>query len=751
MAGKSGGIRAGKAYVEMGTDNSRFEAGLKAAQARLRSFGASAGKIGTAMASMSGVALAPITAAVFAASDLQETMSKFNTVFGRSAGRMKEWGDEFAGQIGRSKKEVAGFLAGSQDLFIPLGFEPGAAEELSKTVTKLAVDLASFNNTQDADTMRDLQAALTGSGEVMKKYGVIVSEAAVGQELLRMGLDPKAADNAAKVQARLNIIMAGTTAAQGDAARTAGSFANQMKALKARLSDTAAEIGTAVLPLATELLAKVAGLVNRVAAWAREHTGLIITLTKVAAGAAALGVALVAVGKVATMASTGIGVLSKSLAFLAANPAVAVAAALAAVAVALGRMTMATDKAIIASQVLRDELDKALSEQAAAHAEDRARLQTLTEILSKQSRTAQEQLRANAIAKELRDRYGEIGITWDAMGNAIGVQATAMERITGEMRKQRQLQLETKLAELYAEYNKVASAQARVQGTNWLAGGAREAGSWIGIARSVGDEVAEFGDELQRIRDLEAGLRQQLEGVQDYTPTAAAPGAMGSAPAQATGESAEDWARRVHQLQLGQIEDRRQRELAILDDRYEHEIKKAQEAQASAETLRDIRRAWDLETAALQKQLDEEAAEARRREIEEFEARKQARLDADAARSQEIEELRLRTMLEGVELERALLDLQRQRAIEAAVAAGQNVDLVRQEYALREQLQAASGAASQTLQIVTRGTFSAAGIKDLDSRSQTENLRGILAVGKETARNTQRLLEEARRAQLVFG
>ena len=45
---------------------------------------------------------------------------------------------------------------------------------------------------------------------------------------------------ARKVMARMAIIMRGTTAAQGDAVRTGGSFANQMKRLKGSLADVAA-------------------------------------------------------------------------------------------------------------------------------------------------------------------------------------------------------------------------------------------------------------------------------------------------------------------------------------------------------------------------------------------------------------------------------------------------------------------------------------------------------------------------------
>ncbi|HAI41518.1 MAG TPA: hypothetical protein DCM40_27100, partial [Maribacter sp.] len=52
----------------------------------------------------------------------------------------------------------------------------------------------------------------------------------------------------------LNLIMAGTTDAQGDAARTADSFANQTRALKSSLALLGVEIGKELLPTATALV-----------------------------------------------------------------------------------------------------------------------------------------------------------------------------------------------------------------------------------------------------------------------------------------------------------------------------------------------------------------------------------------------------------------------------------------------------------------------------------------------------------------
>lgn len=309
----AGAIRAGRAFVELLTDNRPLQRGLKAAQRRLRAFSMSVDAMGTKLLKMGAVAATPFVLSLKPASDLQEVMNKFNVVFGDNAKAMKAWGDEYAKQVGRSKRQVAEFLAGNQDLFVPLGFDPQRAEELSKTVTKLAVDLASFNNMSDADTQRDLQAALTGSGEVMKKYGVLVQEAQVKQELLNQGFDPKNATTQQKVMARLNIILRGTTAAQGDATRSAGSFANRLKALKGRLEDTGAAVGSALLPVLEPLLGSLADLTARVGEFMQENAGMVVMVAKVVAAVLALGIAMKGVALIARTAAMGLQVFTIAL------------------------------------------------------------------------------------------------------------------------------------------------------------------------------------------------------------------------------------------------------------------------------------------------------------------------------------------------------------------------------------------------------------------------------------------------------
>ncbi|HUS37833.1 MAG TPA: hypothetical protein VMX74_00190, partial [Pirellulales bacterium] len=256
------------------------------------------------------------------------------------ANAVKSWSDDFASSIGRSKKQVAEFMAGTQDLFVPLGFAADSALELSKQVTELAIDLASFNNMNDEDVIRDFHAALTGSGEVMKKYGVIVSEAAVKQDLLQRGLDPTTATNQMKVQSRLNIIMAGTTAAQGDAARSAGSFANQMKALRAKLTDAADVIGTHLLPTVTELVTKTAEVIRKIGEFATNNKVLFQTLAKIALGVVAAGIALIVFGGLLSTVST-IAAAMASMLTIALNPLAWIVAAIGVAVVETGAIIAA--------------------------------------------------------------------------------------------------------------------------------------------------------------------------------------------------------------------------------------------------------------------------------------------------------------------------------------------------------------------------------------------------------------------------
>lgn len=222
-----------------------FQKTAAATSVALKSLAASFGLIGAGMATFKIVNLA---------SEAEEIMSKFDTVFGRLNDQAREWTENFSKSIGRATSEVANSMATLQDTFVPLGFAREKAFELSKSLVQLATDVASFNNKADSDVLRDFTSALVGSQETVRKYGIILSVATLEQEALRQGMTKSFTElsELEKVFLRYSVIMRNTSDAQGDAVRTASSYANQVKKMKAAISDLSVEMGNVLLPAMSE-------------------------------------------------------------------------------------------------------------------------------------------------------------------------------------------------------------------------------------------------------------------------------------------------------------------------------------------------------------------------------------------------------------------------------------------------------------------------------------------------------------------
>ncbi len=279
-------ISVGDAVLKLGVDTKDLDKGMSSLVGRIKKHQKT---IGIAMTAVGGSIVAIGIKSLMVASDVEEMTSKFNTVFRENADEVRAWADEMSTAMGRSRFDFMEMAASVQDTFVPMGFAREEAAELSKNLTVLAVDVASFNNKLDADVMRDFQSALVGNTETVRKYGIVITAVGVEQEILNQGWVENKSDitEAMKVQARFNLIMAGTTDAQGDAIRTSGSFANQMKALNANVRDVAAGIGQQLLPIITPLVAQIGEVAKRVTSWIKENPKLtkVIVITVGAVGA----------------------------------------------------------------------------------------------------------------------------------------------------------------------------------------------------------------------------------------------------------------------------------------------------------------------------------------------------------------------------------------------------------------------------------------------------------------------------------
>ena len=184
------------------------------------------------------------------ASNLEESQSKVNVVFGASAGVINEFAETSARSFGITKQAALEATGTFGNLIQAFGIGRGQAAGMSTTLIGLAADLASFNNTSIEDAIQALRSGLSGETEPLKKFGVAINDVRLKEEARTLGLyDGKGAlDITAKTQAAYALILKDTSLAQGDFERTSGGFANQMRILQASLSDAATELGVVLLP-----------------------------------------------------------------------------------------------------------------------------------------------------------------------------------------------------------------------------------------------------------------------------------------------------------------------------------------------------------------------------------------------------------------------------------------------------------------------------------------------------------------------
>ena len=253
-----------KAIVKIGTNLNPLSTGLNTAKNMvgntLRSLSGMIGKLSALAGGLS------IGAAIKIGADDEELNSMFEAVFKEGTDRAQEFADELAGRIGRSVQETKRTMSNFQDTFVPLGFAREQARGLSQQMTELASDVASFKNMADGDVANRFTSALVGNHEAVRQLGIVITETSLKQELMRMGAKKVAGQYQTldKVQARYNLILAGTKDAQGDAERTAGSFTNRFRGLKGAIRDVVGDFGSAFLPMLAELSKKMTDWIREV-------------------------------------------------------------------------------------------------------------------------------------------------------------------------------------------------------------------------------------------------------------------------------------------------------------------------------------------------------------------------------------------------------------------------------------------------------------------------------------------------------
>nr|DAI20791.1 MAG TPA: minor tail protein [Bacteriophage sp.] len=172
--------------------------------------------------------------------------------FGMSELSVKQYASTFqamgtAMDVGGKQIENANrFLNGATEGYIGLS---DSMSDVSLNLTKLTADMASFYDKDQADVAKDLQSVFTGMVVPLRKYGLDLTQATLKEWAMKNGMDAdiKSMTQAEKAMLRYQYVLANTTAAQGDFARTADTWANQVRILKQNFQQLGGIIGGALI------------------------------------------------------------------------------------------------------------------------------------------------------------------------------------------------------------------------------------------------------------------------------------------------------------------------------------------------------------------------------------------------------------------------------------------------------------------------------------------------------------------------
>lgn len=219
-------------------------------------------------------AVGKIGSAVDLASQLTEVQNVVDTTFGDMASKVDDFTKTSIQDFGMSELTVKQIASRFQALGTSIGISSeqvanGTAvankalmsqnntlykttdsmADMSLNLTRLAGDMASFYDVDQADVAKSLQSIFTGTIAPLRRYGLDLTQATLSEWAMKNGLDAniKSMTQAEKVLLRYNYVMANTQAAQGDFAKTANTWANSVRVLKQEFQAWGSIIGSVII------------------------------------------------------------------------------------------------------------------------------------------------------------------------------------------------------------------------------------------------------------------------------------------------------------------------------------------------------------------------------------------------------------------------------------------------------------------------------------------------------------------------
>ena len=278
---------------------------LKSLEKQAKVVNISLEKIGSTMSNAGKALTIGVTTPVIAAgaaiykysSDLTEAENKTKEVFKNMSGDVLTWSETSLDKMGMARSTALDAVSLYGGMATAMGLTRKKATDMSKSLTELSVDLASFHNTSLDQASTALKSIFTGETETLKNYGIVMTEANLKAYALSQGIKTNYTEmtQAEKVQLRYNFVLNASKDAIGDYERNCGEAASQMKKLPEALKELATSFKDNVEPVVTPMIQH---LNNAIVKFGKLDDKTKTFIARTALIAAAAGPVLTAGGKV---------------------------------------------------------------------------------------------------------------------------------------------------------------------------------------------------------------------------------------------------------------------------------------------------------------------------------------------------------------------------------------------------------------------------------------------------------------------
>lgn len=193
-----------------------------------------------------------------------ESDSLFETSLGKWSNSVRKWSDEVSNALGLNAVNMRKNTGVIYNMTTSMGVAEKNALKMSKGVSLLSEDMASFYNLDSTEAFNKLRAGLTGETEPLKALGILVDENTIKQVAYSSGIATTGAEltQQQKVLARYVAILKQTGNAQGDLARTIDSPANQLRLLKNQVNQLGLAFSNFLIPALRTILPYITAFVK---------------------------------------------------------------------------------------------------------------------------------------------------------------------------------------------------------------------------------------------------------------------------------------------------------------------------------------------------------------------------------------------------------------------------------------------------------------------------------------------------------